>query len=143
MIDRAGQSKQALSCFIKSLSEDNPDKDILSFFATKVISGRTVTYTTEHMEKENSPVRSSFVRVDSGAGRIVKFVQHQCLAVKQHFAFAQMLGNVSVDEESSLHYIDIESKNIITVAVPLRSLEYALVTARDTDNPNRLWLLDF
>ena len=70
--------------YITSLNATDPDKALfntvaVSFSATNVASGRTLSYTTEHSQHVQSSVCSSFVSVDGSMAHIVKFLEHVCL----------------------------------------------------------------
>ena len=90
-----------------------------------------------------SSVCSSFVRVDGSMAHIGKFLEHVCLKNKHHIAVVQVLGTLSSDEESGLHFVDVLAQHTSMKAVKVSNLGRALVTATDADVVERLWLLDF
>ena len=90
-----------------------------------------------------SSVCSSFVRVDGSMARIVKFLEHVSLKNKHHITVVQVLGTLSSDQDSSLHFVNVLAKHTLMKAVQVSNLGRALMTATDADVVERLWLLDF
>lgn len=107
------------------------------------ITGKTLTWVTTG--KENTGTLSSIVAVQSVSdvkfGKVLKFT---CQKVEDKFvesACVYAFSHLNEDEDSGLWWVNT---SIFTEKlVPLCDISKPLVTAKDDDDKNKLWILNY
>ena len=109
------------------------------------ITGKCITWVSTG--KEKSGTLSSVVAVKTSShvkfGKVLYFIhanlQHVAQAVES--ACVQLFSSPVEDKESGLWYVD-ESR-FVQKTVPVSFISRPLVTAKDEDDSNKLWILNF
>ena len=107
------------------------------------ITGKTLTWVTTG--KENKGTLSSIVAVQNDSdvkiGNVLKFT---CQKMEDKFvesACVSVFPQLNEDEESGLWWVNTGS--FTEKLVPLGEISKPLVTAKDDDDRNKLWILNY
>ena len=108
-----------------------------------LITGKTLTWVTTG--KENKGTLSSIVAVqrvsDVKFGKVLKFTCQRMEDKLVESACVHVFSHLNEDEESGLFWVNT---SIFTEKlVPLCDISKPLVTAKDDDDINKLWILSF
>lgn len=136
------EREDLLCCGAFSLDEDSTLDVKQSFSMEKQLNGKKCVW--KSFTLDSGVVVSSVVNISCGdntqIGRIIHFLTlHEQLSSKESdFATVKLFKSCKQDPESLMHYTDITSFDIKTVA--LHCLSCPLVTNVDDQNESLLWL---
>ena len=123
-------------------------KDIIRFeqLTYKNSHGRHVRVCSRHADTENTSSSYTFIKLPDNSlvfGQVQFFFEHTFAQNRNTFAFVQWFNSPKKDAESGLWYVSLHHNKSVNPIVPLNKLSTPLVTAVDTDVPDRLWIITF
>ena len=116
--------------------------------------GRKVKYSTESADDPISSCSSSYVALNSFGGsscaqelervvgRIQMIFKHRFNEHERLFAYLHCFDRPECDMQSGLHTVSLNSSSSTHTVVPLADLSRPIIHAVDSDDPNKLWLLN-
>ena len=136
------EREDLVSCGAFSLDEESTLDVKQSFSMEKQLHGKKCVW--KSFTLDDGVVVSSVVNITSGGstqiGSHFLTLHDQIPSKESDFATVELFKSCKQDPESLLHYTDITSFDIRTVA--LHCLSCPLVTAADDQNESLLWLLN-